>query len=159
MFPFTENDLQTQFAADMYRDSLVIADDAALWLQRTPSAKQLAIIAPSEHPWLTQFSDQSQTSQSSLSLSDSYVINLYPTNHANARSLISVLPYLKPVPLGLATSAGCGDRLGLATPGHVRAFHAVAQQANARPIAAIFAQQSIREMGRTGRTRILRHRP
>jgi hypothetical protein len=46
----------------------------------------------------------------------------------------------------LRTSAGLGDRLGLATPGHVRAIRA------AGGIAPIFAQQSIREMTRTGRT-------
>ncbi len=149
MFPFTETDLHTQFAAEMYRDSLVIANDAALWLQRTPSGKQLALVAPSDHPWLAQFSDKSQFAQS---FSDGYALNLYPMSHANARSLMTTLPYLKPVPLGLATSAGCGDRLGLATPGHVQAFHAVAQQPGAHPIAAIFAQQSIREMSRTNRS-------
>ena len=51
--------------------------------------------------------------------------------------------------LGLRTSAGLGDRLGLATPGHVRAVRAVREQAD---IAPIFAQQSIREMTRTGRS-------
>jgi hypothetical protein len=40
-----------------------------------------------------------------------------------------------------------GDRLGLATPGHVRAVRATGSS-----IAPIFAQQSIREMARTGRT-------
>ena len=40
-----------------------------------------------------------------------------------------------------------GDRLGLATPGHVQAVRAVGGD-----IAPIFAQQSIREMARTGRT-------
>ena len=56
------------------------------------------------------------------------------------------------MPLGLDTSAGCGDRLGLATPGHVRAFNAVKNQSGAQPLAAIFMQQSIREMTRTNRT-------
>jgi len=51
----------------------------------------------------------------------------------------------KPVALGLRKSFGFGDRLGLATPGHLRAaarfpgFH------------GIFAQQSIRELNRTRR--------
>jgi hypothetical protein len=57
------------------------------------------------------------------------------------------LPWLRPRPLGLQTSAGFGDRLGLATPGHVRALRAAGG-----PIAPIFAQQSIREMVRTGRS-------
>jgi tagaturonate epimerase len=50
-----------------------------------------------------------------------------------------------PVTLGLKKSFGFGDRLGLATPGHLAA-------ANQSDFAPIFAQQSIREMARTGRT-------
>lgn len=50
-------------------------------------------------------------------------------------------------PLGLAPSFGFGDRIGLATPGHVAAM----QRAGAG-IEPIFAQQSIREMERTGRS-------
>src|SRR5690349_11319400 len=50
-----------------------------------------------------------------------------------------------PTVLGLKKSFGFGDRLGLATPGHV----AAARKSNFAPI---FAQQSIREMARTART-------
>ena len=49
--------------------------------------------------------------------------------------------------LGLAPSFGFGDRTGLATPGHVAAM-----RRSGEGISAIFAQQSIREMTRTGRT-------
>jgi hypothetical protein len=49
--------------------------------------------------------------------------------------------------LGLAPSFGFGDRLGLATPGHIEAMRRAGDG-----IAPIFAQQSIREMTRTGRT-------
>ncbi len=48
--------------------------------------------------------------------------------------------------LGLAPSFGFGDRTGLATPGHVAAM-----RRSGEGIAAIFPQQSIREMTRTGR--------
>ncbi len=50
-----------------------------------------------------------------------------------------------PAPLGLKRSFGFGDRLGLATPGHVNAVRGTG-------FAPIFAQQSIREMARTQRT-------
>lgn len=63
----------------------------------------------------------------------------------NAAALRQRLPWLKPVPLGLATSAGFGDRLGQATPGHVAAVRGTG-------VAPIFAQQSVRENTRTGRT-------
>lgn len=52
----------------------------------------------------------------------------------------------KAVTLGIAPSFGFGDRIGLATPGHVLAM----QQAG-QGILPIFPQQSIREMARTRR--------
>jgi len=63
----------------------------------------------------------------------------------NGCALRSTFPNLTPVPLGISASVGFGDRLGLATPGHVMA-------AAGTGIAPIFAQQSIREMNRTHRT-------
>jgi len=77
--------------------------------------------------------------------SNNLILTLCPTNHANAVALRRALPYTAPIALGLQKSVGCGDRLGLATPGHVRAV----RKGNMAPI---FAQQSIREMTRTQRT-------
>src|SRR5258708_30655396 len=54
-----------------------------------------------------------------------------------------ILP--QPALLGLRKSFGFGDRLGLATPGHLAA-------ARKSDFAPVFAQQSIREMARTQRT-------
>ena len=51
------------------------------------------------------------------------------------------------VTLGLAPSFGFGDRIGLATPGHVAAMRRAGSG-----IEPIFPQQSIREMTRTSRT-------
>jgi len=47
--------------------------------------------------------------------------------------------------LGLSPSFGFGDRLGLATPGHIAAVQGTG-------LAPIFAQQSVRENARTGRS-------
>lgn len=66
-------------------------------------------------------------------------------NAANAAELRQRIAWLNPQPLGLATSAGFGDRLGIATPGH-------AQAVTGTGIAPIFAQQSVRENTRTGRS-------
>jgi hypothetical protein len=77
-------------------------------------------------------------------------VNLCPLTPINAAALRTRLPWLRPVPLGLETSAGFGDRLGLATPGHIRAIRRVPN--GAETIAPIFAQQSVRENARTGRT-------
>lgn len=68
-----------------------------------------------------------------------------PLTRENATALRKRLPWLKPQPLGLATSFGFGDRLGLATHGHIAAV-------KGSGIAPIFAQQSVRENTRTGRT-------
>lgn len=51
-----------------------------------------------------------------------------------------------PVTLGIAASFGFGDRIGLATPGHVLAMKAAGEG-----ILPIYPQQSIREMARTVR--------
>lgn len=51
------------------------------------------------------------------------------------------------VTLGLEPSFGFGDRIGLATPGHVAAMNRAGDA-----IQPIFPQQSIREMARTGRS-------
>jgi hypothetical protein len=52
-----------------------------------------------------------------------------------------------PSPLRLSPSFGFGDRLGLATPGHIAALRH--STFDVRPV---FAQQSVRENARTGRT-------
>jgi hypothetical protein len=74
---------------------------------------------------------------------------LCPLTAVNAAALRGRLAWLRPAPLGLRTSAGFGDRLGLATPGHIRAIRDLPRGAGA--IAPIFAQQSVRENTRTGR--------
>ena len=66
-------------------------------------------------------------------------------NARNAQALRSRLPWLQPQPGELKTSFGFGDRLGLASPGHALA----AWDAQLYPI---FAQQSVRENARTGRS-------
>lgn len=70
-----------------------------------------------------------------------------PANSRNAALLRARLSWLQPETLGLRASVGMGDRLGLATPGHVRAL-----RASGTGMAPIFAQQSMREMERTGRS-------
>jgi len=59
--------------------------------------------------------------------------------------LRTALPWTAPRLIGLQTSVGLGDRLGLATPGHLAAVAGTG-------IAPIVAQQSIREMTRTQRS-------
>lgn len=74
---------------------------------------------------------------------------LFPCSAANAQTLRTRLPWLTPVPLGQQTSFGFGDRMGSATPGHIQAMRSTGADATIGPI---YAQQSVRENTRTGRT-------
>ena len=68
-----------------------------------------------------------------------------PLDHKNAVVLRKVFPFTAPSRvLGQDRSFGVGDRLGVATPGHIRLF----EQYDAYPV---FAQQSIRELNLTNR--------
>ena len=69
-----------------------------------------------------------------------------PRTVEGAATVRELVPELRPQPLGLRPSVGLGDRIGLATPGHVRALRSTGSA-----LAPIFAQQSIRELERTGR--------
>jgi hypothetical protein len=66
-------------------------------------------------------------------------------DHTNADGLRKHFPFTAPSLSGIKAAFGAGDRLGLATPAHVQAVRGT----GLRPF---FAQQSIREMTRTGRT-------
>ena len=71
---------------------------------------------------------------------------LAPLTHENAVLLRKLFPFTAPKPvLRELRSFGVGDRLGIATPGHLRVF----EQYDAFPV---LAQQSIRELTLTKRT-------
>jgi hypothetical protein len=124
-----------------YLASFTAHGEAALWLERHGDDKLLVLVAPSGSALAEQFHGSTETQGDGLGR------RVCETSTANANALRHALPWLTPMPLGLATSAGFGDRLGLATPGHVSAMtHA------GEGISPIFAQQSIREMTRTRRT-------
>ncbi|GAB4428418.1 MAG: tagaturonate epimerase family protein [Chloroflexi bacterium OHK40] len=108
------------------------------WLDE--STTMLYVLADATHPALAAF-------HGTGIIVDGQILLRGPLSPANARAVRRALPWLQPRPLGLRTSAGFGDRLGLATPGHIRALRACGAT-----LAPIFAQQSIRENTRTGRT-------
>jgi len=127
-------------------ESLVAHDGMALWLEREGARSRLAIAAPRDAAVFERFAGELDEGQ------EGYAIQRCPATPANARALRETLPWLRPALLGLSTSAGFGDRLGRATVGHVRALKAALDTAPGRTIAPIFAQQSVRENARTGRT-------
>jgi len=119
---------------DVYQRSVTYTERATYFLARGPAGKSLGVVGEAGG-----FDGVRVGSGSSAPL-------LCPLTAVNAAALRERLLWLCPQPLGLARSAGCGDRLGLATPGHVRAVRAVGG------FAPIFPQQSMRENARTGRS-------
>ncbi|MBW6474074.1 MAG: tagaturonate epimerase family protein [Anaerolineaceae bacterium] len=131
-----ENDQGSQ----LLHQSVVTLDRIIYSLAKTPNGIRLMVQADQDDFRLTLF-DGERTHHGNETLVSACLTS------ENAAALRTQLPWLKPVALGLKTSAGMGDRLGLATPGHVRAI----RKMNGK-IAPIFTQQSIRENTRTGRT-------
>lgn len=75
-----------------------------------------------------------------------YQVKVCPLTTANRQALQTIFDWLNPKAVGTQrASIGLGDRLGLATPGHIAAV------AN-RDVMPILAQQSIRELDLTGRS-------
>jgi tagaturonate epimerase len=123
---------------DVLPNSAISVEDTEIGL--AGSGQRLAVLAPSGSRVLSSFEGESSAAGGSR-------LVLGPLNATNLNALRDLLPWLRPRPLGTRTSAGFGDRLGLATPGHVRALRAAGGG-----LAPILAQQSIREMERTGRS-------
>jgi tagaturonate epimerase len=120
--------------------SVTMQSDVEFALAQTGAGLRLVVCAPGK-------SHSLQTLEGECSELADQALLLCPLTPGNAAALRSQFTWLKPRPLGLKTSAGMGDRIGLATPGHVRAVRATGSS-----VAPIFAQQSIREMVRTERT-------
>ncbi len=120
--------------------SLVSSAQAEYGLAQTPAGLRLVVLAATGSLALTCYEGESAEFRGRTLLTG-------PLSSQNAAALRGQLPWLQPRLLGLRTSAGMGDRLGLATAGHVRATRAVGGK-----VEPIFAQQSIREMARTRRT-------
>src|SRR5215208_628729 len=123
-----------------YPESQVSHGGVTYWLERSlEGVKRLVAVAQDESAF--------RSFVGTAERGDGTFRFVAETTPENALALRSALPWLKPSRFGLHTSAGFGDRLGLATPGHVRALKAVGAAMN-----PVFAQQSIREMGRCRRT-------
>ena len=130
----------------VYPRSLATVDGALFFMGRGEGVRKLGILADGVEPGfeVETRAIQLDGKPSLLSLGD-----LSP---ANAAALRARLPYTAPVRVGVRKSAGWGDRLGIATPGHVRAMKQAEAMVADQGIVPIYAQQSIREMERTART-------
>lgn len=120
----------------IYRRSLQLCDSVLYFVASEDTEKHLYLASTRPLPRMFRGA-QAQSSGLYLLKAD-----LSPEN---AERLHEVFPFTAPVSLrNKKTTIGCGDRLGLATPGHVRA----AMKYDVYPV---LAQQSIRELTLTGR--------
>jgi hypothetical protein len=125
--------------APVYPQSLEATPEAVFFLIRSGQEKRLGILSP------TGVADFEGVRHELTFNGQALLFQYCPLTSENAQALRRYVPWTVPRPLGLRASVGCGDRLGLATPGHIRAVRKHA-------LAPVFAQQSIREMTRTGRS-------
>ncbi len=135
----TMSDVAAQIGAltntQIYPRSITVSTQGAYFLARTSQGRRLALLTKS--PTAVDFPAAPQWSEYALS-GQSVHLALLPMDTPTAAWLRKQFTWLQPTPLGLAKSVGCGDRLGLATPGHIRAVRAC--KSGIRPI---LAQQSI----------------
>ena len=125
---------------DLYPHSLLISNGVEFGLVKTLVGRVLAVLAPRDFGILDTFEgERSEYEDQNLLIG--------PLSPYNATALRTQITWLRPQLLGLSTSVGMGDRLGIATPGHIRSMRVTQGK-----IAPIFAQQSIREMSRTDRS-------
>lgn len=118
-------------APGVYAASVKHADGALFATVRLDDCKRLAVIGKGRAA--ERFEGESVDG-----------VKLCPLNAANAAALRETFPWTAPVTIGRRASFGVGDRLGVATPGHLRAFARY-------DIFPVLAQQSMRELGRTER--------
>lgn len=106
-----------------------------------------ATVALTEDYRLVGWGEDLASVEGERTTTNGHVMVVGPASHSNMRWLRKALPWLRPRLIGNKLSVGFGDRLGLATVGHIRAVRRAGQT-----IAPVFAQQSIREMLRSGRS-------
>ncbi|SDD38603.1 tagaturonate epimerase [Paenibacillus sp. UNCCL117] len=117
----------------VYPQSLTELEGAALLMVRTEDGKRL--LAVGDGPIVGELEGEPAEGG-----------KLAPLTHANRLVLNRYLPYTAPQAFGTQVATfGLGDRLGLASPGHIRTVLG-------KDVRPILAQQSIRELALTGRT-------
>jgi len=129
----------------IYKTSIVKDGELTFLLIREGQKRKLVIIGPTES--LGEASKEfTAEEEGGLNTEEGETLGyrICPCSHRNIEALRRRFPYTKPKVIGLAPAIGMGDRIGLATPGHIRA-------AVRFGVFPVLAQQSIREMVRTGR--------
>ncbi|MBI1293600.1 hypothetical protein GC175_01415 [bacterium] len=133
--------LAQAIGARLYPHSIAQDQDVVYAMVNVDAERYLAIFVPEGVGAPTEFEGESTQVEDE----GTWTLLRCPRTPANINALRARFEWLRPVPLGTQTSFGFGDRIGLATSGHV-------QSARGAGVAPIFTQQSVRENTRIGRT-------
>ena len=135
-----EKVLKSSGSVTVYPDSLHTCGKAVILMCRDDEKKYLLTIAAGERDIPEGFEGEK------IILADKSILLKGDLSEKNAAALRRHFPWTAPKSLrNERTTVGCGDRLGLATTGHLRAAKKV-------QVSPVLAQQSIRELTMTGRT-------
>ena len=135
-----ENVLKVSGNVTVYPASVHALGKAAVLMCRDDRQKYLMVVAAGDKDIPAGFEGEKTV------LENKMVALTGELSPANAAALRKHFPWTAPKSLrNVRTTVGCGDRLGLATVGHVRAAAKV-------QVSPVLAQQSIRELTMTGRT-------
>ncbi len=129
---------QADFSAfGVYPSSINLYDGSYFFIARDKSGKKLIVFKESE---AFKELDGEETDFSGSK------VKVCGLDNANCKVIRRIFPYTNPVShKGRKITIGLGDRLGLASPGHLRLL----KEHDAFPV---LAQQSMRELNLTGRT-------
>ncbi|MBE6364926.1 MAG: hypothetical protein E7053_04135 [Lentisphaerae bacterium] len=132
--------LKSSGAVTVYADSVHCIGNAAVLMCRDDEQKFLLVVAAGKRDLPAGFEGET------VALNGGAVAIKGGLTEVNAAALRKYFPWTAPKSLrNVRTTVGCGDRLGLATTGHLRA-------ANKVQVSPVLAQQSIRELTMTKRT-------
>jgi len=130
-----KNHFESKFK--VYEKSLKKNDNTYYFLVRDLDTQERYLVVQGSEKFLNvEFQEKYQI--------DNKTYYLYKASHEVLMLLRNIFPELNPGVCGLRKSFGTGDRLGITTPGHIRAL-------NGSKIFPFFAQQSVRENERTRR--------
>jgi hypothetical protein len=121
----------------IYPKSFLSRNKLRYGLVRTSGGKKLLVLGEKSDVLADPFEGRSYHDASTLKVCD--------LSAENTACLMDLFPFTKPISLRrYPITMGAGDRLGVATPGHIRAV----RKFKVRPV---LAQQSVRENRQTGR--------
>ena len=129
----------------LYNSSMIMEENHAYALMREGQGHKLVIIHPHSERCSFHHDFVSTESGAFSTVETDFEYHACPCNHVNALALRRHFPFAAPQAIGLSAALGTGDRIGLATPGHIRALRKFR-------ISPVLAQQSVREMTRTARS-------